>query len=357
MKLGGAEKHVIRLASGLRKRGYEAGIATIFREGVLAEEAREQGIPFTCLGANDGWGPGTLVRIFNWLRLSRPDVLHTYLFGFHFFAGFPARLLGVPFILSSRREMAHWQKARHLFLENLGNLFVDRVVCCSGAVRERTLAKERISSERVQFIYNGVDCDQFGWGREDGRVREEFGIPENALVVATVANFAIEKGYPYLLEAARIVLEEIPEARFLLVGSGPLEKEIKEKARRIPQHEQIIFTGARHNVPEVLAATDLFVLASLWEGFPNVLLEATAMGKPVVATRVGGIPELIKSDQEGSLVPPKNAGALAGAIVSLLRDPEKGREMAIQARKKIREKFSLERMIDDYEALYLSLVS
>ncbi len=116
MKLGGAEKHVIRLASGLRQRGYEVGIACVFREGLLADDVRKEGIPFVCLRAGDRWGPKTFLEIFNWIRSSRMDILHTYLFGFHVFAGLPARILRVPVILSSRRELAYWQKGRHLWL-------------------------------------------------------------------------------------------------------------------------------------------------------------------------------------------------------------------------------------------------
>lgn len=356
MKLGGAEKHVVQLAAELRKRGFEAGIATIFREGVLAEEVKERQIPFVCLGAPYGWGPRTLIRIFNWLRSSCPDILHTYLFGFHFFAGFPARVLGVPHVVASRREIASWQKRRHRFVEDLGNLFVDRVVCCSEAVRVRTLEKERIQPEKVLTIYNGVDDVRFEAAGNGRQVREEFEIPANAPLVGTVANFAAEKGYPCLLEAARLVLEEIPESRFLLVGSGPLEKEIRERAGEIGAHRQIIFAGARADIPELLAAMDVFALASSSEGFPNALLEAMSEGKAVVATAVGGIPELVESGQDGMLVPPQDERALARAILSLLKDSGKRRAMGAQAREKIRSQFRLERMINDYEASYLSLI-
>ena len=357
VELGGSEKHVIRLASELRRRGYETGIACVFREGALAEETRSDGVPLVTLSVNEGcWNVGTFFRIFCWLRSNQIDILHTYLFGFHLFAGLSARLLGIPVILSSRREIADWKKKRHLWLENLGNLFVDRVVTCSRAVEKWALGRERISQEKVLTIHNGVDLERFGSQGDGSKIRNEFSIPEGAPLIGTVANLAVEKGYPYLLEAVEFVLKEKPDTWFIFVGSGPLESEIKERAAKIPGHRQIIFTGFRSDIPDFLAAMDVFVLASLIEGFPNVLLEAMAMAKPVVATEVGGIPELVDSEESGVLVPAKDGKALAKAILSLLADRGRANRLGLRAQEKTRIEFALEHMVDQYEALYLSLL-
>lgn len=357
MKLGGAEQHVLRLASGLRERGHEAGIATIFREGVLAQAVREEKIPFVCLEAGKGWGPKTFFKITRWIRSARPDLLHTYLFGFHFFAGLPAWALNVPAIISSRREISHWQKRRHRVLENLGNFFTDRVICCSMAVERWVLEKENLHPEKVLTLHNGIDLQHFKRGLTPfGGIRREFGIPENAQVVGTVANFASEKGYPILLEAAQTCLKEKENLWFLCVGSGPLEKGIKERAKQIPGHERIVFTGSRRDIPDLLEAMDVFVLASVIEGFPNVLLEAMAMAKPVVASEVGGIPELVESGVNGILILPRDKKALAEAILALLEDSEKRVRLATNAQEKIKREFTLDRMLDQYEALYLSVL-
>jgi len=355
LDLGGTEKHVIRLASALKGRGHETEIVCVFREGVLSEEAQKEGLPLTCLRARQAWRPGALFRIFNWIRSRRVDVLHAYLFGFHFFAGCPARLLGVPVILSSRRDVDLPQKRRHHWLENMGNLFVDRVICCSRAVEEWVRQREKIPSEKILTIYNGVDLKQFEAAGTGPGIRRELGIPEKAPLIGTVANFSFKKGYPYLLEAVRLILEKRPDAWFLFVGSGPFEKEMKEKAREISPSQQIIFTGFRHDVPALLGAMDLFVFASLWEGLPNVVLEAMAMAKPVVSTAVGGVPEVIGSGHDGVLVPPKDGRALSEAILSLLGDSKKAHEMGARAQEKIRKDYPLERMVEEYEDLYLSL--
>ena len=355
LKWGGSEKHVIQLAAGLRERGHETRIVCLFREGPLAGEAREKGIPFTCLNLPYRWGVRTLGGIREWIRSHPVDVLHTYLFGFHLFAGVPARLLKIPVLLSSRREIPHWQKGRHRWLEKAGNLFVDRVVSCSKAVEKWTLEKEGIPRKKALTIYNGVDGGRFDPDRAQSSLRQEFHIPSEAPLVGTVANMATEKGYPYLLEAARLILKKMPQTWFLFVGFGPLEREIKDKAQKISGHEQIIFTGARTDIPNLIGAMDVFVLASVMEGFPNVLLEALAMAKPVVATEVGGIPELIESGQQGVLVPSRDGKALAEAVLSVLKDPQ-ARTMGRRGAEKIRKSFMLERMLDQYEALYLSLL-
>ena len=345
----------MHLASGLRKRGHQTAILCVFQEGHDAEEVRRQGISLASLDLQQGWGPREFFRIFDWLRSNPVDVLHAYLFGFHVFAGLPARLLKVPVVLSSRREIAQWQKRRHLWVENMGNLLVDRVVSCSKAVEKWTLAKERISPEKVITIYNGINLGRFRPTGNRIKVRENLGIPLDAPLVGTVANMAVEKGYPYLLEAAEQILKEDPRVWFLFVGFGPLDREVKAWARKIPGHERIVFPGARTDIPDLVEAMDIFVLASVIEGFPNVLLEAMAMARPVVATAVGGIPELVEPGRDGFLVAPRDGKALAEAVLSLVRNPKRAEEMGLRGKEKITQHFSLDRMIDEYENLYLSL--
>ncbi|HNV87316.1 MAG TPA: glycosyltransferase [Candidatus Omnitrophota bacterium] len=360
MGIGGAERHVLSLAAGLRARGHDAGIACVFEEGRLEDEIRSKGIPLENLNLPARWDLATLFKIWKWLRAKQIDVLHTYLFGLDFFGVFPARLLKIPVIISSRREIALWQKRRHLMMVQLGNFFVDHVVCCSQAVREWVLKKEKISGKRASVIRNGVDFNRFrNSSRPDCRdkIRQEFGIPAKSFLIGTVANFSIEKGYPYLIDAAAIVLKKRPDARFLFIGGGPLLGEMKQKAEAVSPEGGIIFTGYRSDIPDLIAAMDVFVLASLIEGFPNALLEAMAMGTPVVATETGGIPELVRSGVDGVLVPPKNGERLAETVLTCLNDQQMAQKLGENARNKITNDFSLKRMLDQYEEFYQSLLS
>lgn len=358
LRLGGTEKHVIRLASGLRRRGYETGIALIFREGILSEEARHEGIPLVSFETGNMWNLKTFFQIFNWLHSNPMDILHTYLFGFHLFVGLPARLSGVPILLSSRRGRAvgHWEKRRHRWVEKLGNFFVDQVTCCSEESQRWVLRHEHLPPEKVRVIHNGIDLKDLAARAHPSMIRQEWRIPKEAFLVGTVANFSPEKGYSYLLEAAELILKKKSNTWFLFVGSGPLEAEIKKRVQGMEGGKRIIFTGSRHDIPDLIGAMDVFVLASVIEGFPNVLLEAMGMAEPVVATEVGGIPELIDPGETGLLVPPKDGRALSEAVLSLLEDRNKAYQMGLRAQQKIRRDFTQEKMLDQYEAFYLSLL-
>jgi len=357
MDLGGSERHLVRLAAGLRASGVDARILEVFREGVLKEDMRKAGIPSECLNAGRGWGVSTFVRLWRWMKSAKIDVLHTYLFGFHLYAGLPARMLGVPVVLSSRREIAKWQKTKHLLLERLGNLCADKVVCCSKAARDWAIKAEKLVHDKTAVIHNGLDWRMYAdrtASREtiSRKVREEFQIPEGAPVVGTVANLAVEKGYPHLLEAAGAVLKKFPDTRFLLVGFGKMEAELKKRASEINAEERIIFTGKRSDVPDLLQAMDVFVLASLIEGFPNALLEAMASSRAVIATRTGGIPELIENGLDGLLVPVGSSGALADKICALIKNSDMRNALGQAARLKIERDFSPARMVEDYKRLY-----
>ncbi len=357
MKLGGTERHVIALASGLQALGHRVKILTLFFPGQLAGEVEKKGIPFECLQLPYRWGAKTFFALHQWFGKNPVRMAHTYLFGFDLFAAWPARLRKVPVVISSRREIPEWQKARHRMLVRMGNRFVDRVICCSNAVRAWTLEHERLPSEKVCVIYNGVETGHFFPAKEAGEgVRREFGIPQNVCVAGTVANFGAEKGYAYLIKAAGRALERDPSLRFLFVGDGPLKPAIEREAKKISPENHIIFTGFRPDIPPLLNAMDILVQASTVEGMPNSVYEAMACGKPVIATRVGGVPEILEQDKEGLLVEPRDEAALAGAILRLAGDSALRARLGASARRKIETSFSMQSMIDQYEELYAQLL-
>ena len=356
MDIGGAETHVVRLAEGLRRKGHDARILCVFEEGRLAPWIHEKKMPLTALRA-PRWGLGLIAKIRGWLLQNPADIVHTYLFGLHFFAGLPAKQAGVPRVLSSRRDVELSQPAKVLWLEKAGNFFCDRVTACSEAVRQWTLGRENLKSEKITTLYNGVDLAEFvpGAGRAD--VRREFGIPQDASVIGTVANFSPKKGYAYLIEAAAQVLAARPESYFLFAGAGPLQAEMEKRAALVAGGDRILFTGARRDIARILAAMDIFVFVSLWEGLPNVVLEAMAMALAVVSTPAGGVPEIITDGLQGRLVPFRDPAAAAGVILELLEHPGLRQELGRAARQKIEMDFTLERMIDEYERFYQDLLT
>jgi len=333
MKLGGSEKHVIELAEGLQVRGHDVKIVCLFREGILAKDVREKGIPFMCLNLKEAWSISTLLHIFKWLRKESFTILHTYLFGFHLFVGLPARLCRIPVILSSRRDMEFDQSWKVLWIEKFGNYFVDLVVCCSELVRDWTLKREQLKSDQTMTIYNGIKWQDYSSGN-GASMRKEFGIPKDDIIVGAVANFSFKKGYSFLIEAAESVLSKRPDVWFLCVGSGYLEDEMRQRAKESRFGDRVIFTGKRRDIPDFMNTVNIFVLSSLWEGLPNVLLQAMAAGCPIISTDVGGISELIQSGKDGLLIQPKNSQLMANTILTLLENPNQAKNDGTQCARK-----------------------
>jgi glycosyltransferase involved in cell wall biosynthesis len=166
-----------------------------------------------------------------------------------------------------------------------------------------------------------------------------------------------EKGHSFLIDAIDEVRKRIPEVKLIIVGDGEEEKRLKERVKRLSLTETVVFTGLRRDIPELLTIAELVVLPSLWEGMPNSLLEAMAAGKPVVATSVGGIPEVVANGETGILIPPRDSKALAETIVRLLRDREKGHAMGMKGKKRVEQYFPLAQSIHLTEMVYQEILN
>ncbi|HXF74030.1 MAG TPA: glycosyltransferase, partial [Actinomycetota bacterium] len=216
-------------------------------------------------------------------------------------------------------------------------------------------ALRRLRMPPVEVLHHGVDPHHLErWSNPDG-VLADLGIPDGVPVVATVANFKIHKGHRHLLEAASIVRRSLPEARFVLAGVGPTEPRVREQAAALGLDGSVVFAGLRDDAPRIAAASDLFVLPSEREGLPIALLEAMALGRAVVATRIGGIPEVVEEGRQGILVPPRDPAALAEAILALLGDPGRRARMGEEARRRAAD-FDLRRAVRRIEDVYEELL-
>jgi glycosyltransferase involved in cell wall biosynthesis len=224
-----------------------------------------------------------------------------------------------------------------------------RIVANSDAVAQRFRDCARA---KVRRIYNGVDLARFTPGPPPPDLRLALGLPPGTPVVGSIGRFVAYKGYSYLLEAARLVREKMPEAHWVLVGDGELRTELEAQSRRLGLEGRVRFAGWQERTPEYLALFDLFVLPSLGEHFGRVLLEAMAMAKAVVATNAGGVPEIVRDGETGILVPPADPAAMAAVVVSLLLDPAAAARLGAAGRRRAEAEFSLARHGDAVRALY-----
>ena len=224
-----------------------------------------------------------------------------------------------------------------------------KIIVNSKAVEQRV---KSLGPDKVLCVYNGVDLARFHSGKGSHRLRSSLGLSGDGPVVLSIGRFVPFKGYRYLLEAAEILHRERQDIRWLLVGDGELKEDLIQQAKAMDVNGQVHFVGWRENVPEFLELCDVFVLPSLHEHFGRVLIEAMAMNKPVVATSAGGVPEIVKANDTGLLVPPANAPALAQAIGEVLGNPALAEKFGRAGRLRVEQHFSLRSHVSSIESIY-----
>jgi glycosyltransferase involved in cell wall biosynthesis len=279
------------------------------------------------------------------IRDEKIDLIHCNGSRACFYAGIAGRLERVPVIWHVR--IADRDILLDTFLASLST----KIVAISNAVNMRFTRMGKIK-EKVRTIYNGVDLERFNPSISGENIRKEFGLDAQAPFVGMVGRLDWYKGHKYFLKAARKVVDIIPECRFLIVGEGEKRKELESLATRLKLNNNVIFTGKREDIPEILASLNLFVLSSVSEGLGRSIIEAMAMERAVVATNVGGIAEVVKDKETGILVPVRDEVALAEGILKLLRDKDMALKMGLAGRRIVESKFDIKINAEKLQDLY-----
>jgi L-malate glycosyltransferase len=276
-----------------------------------------------------------------------------------------AKLCGIP-VISNRRDMGYNAKLVHNLSYRVLGRFYDFVVTVSKAVKQEVVDKGWFSAQRIVPIHNGVELEEFDLRIKANRQTLEFskiqlGLPPSHSIVGMVTNLRSVKGISFFVEAAASISRIREDVEFLVIGldieaPGCTQREYLQMAQRLGVAEHIHFLGKRDDIPELIRIFDVAVVASLTEGFSNSILEYMACAKPVVATNVGGNPEAVVHSETGLLVPPAQTEPLAAAILDLLNDPLRAKKYGIAGRKRVDEHFRLERMIENYEKLFFSVI-
>ncbi len=288
----------------------------------------------------------SLLKIFPYLREKKIDILHTHLYHSNIIGVLIKKWKKIPiFIYTSHGLPIKKNSPLSLVNNSIMRKINHKIIAVSSDVKRKLINCGKVKPGKIIVVYNGVDADQFIFKKE-----------EKDIFVGTIANLRLVKGHQYLLRAIPIVLESIPAAKFLIVGQGPLRKDLEQLAKRLKITKNVIFMGYQKGIAEILAKLTLFVLPSIREPFPVCLLEAMAASLPVVATSVGGIPEMVKDKETGLVVPPKDPEALAHAILTLLQNGEKAKNMGIAGKKWVEEKFNITTMVRKTEDIYQDLI-
>ena len=356
LAIGGLEKILTSIVLSLDKKKYNVSVWCLREGGFFANKLIKEGIDVKILNILTSRNPLSIYKLYKLLKSHKFDIIHTHAYSAGTIGRISAFLAGVPVIISHNHSVYDYYNRYYHFVEWLLSLITDRIICISDIVNKFANETQRINAGKLVTIYNGIDSVYSVAGKETSRLRKELGIPHNHTVISTISHMEEHKGLAYLLESASLLLESRSDIHFLLVGEGTLKEELKKLSIDLKIEKNVIFAGERSDIPEILSLTDIFVLPSLREGLGLAILEAMACGKPVIATNVGGIPEIVKDGVSGILVSPKNAEALHSAMNELLEDREKLKRMGHNGKRVCNESFDSKTMIRKVEDLYDSLL-
>lgn len=353
LNVGGLEELCRIIVTGLNRDKYNVYVCCIEEGGQIAQELINNGINVDILGMRTYHNPFNILKLIRYIKERKIDIIHTHMYFANTFGRIAAFLARTPIVISTAYSNYFEYKKRNILMEKFLSRFSDKIIAASNSIKEFTVKQQKISPDKFRVIYDCASTDKFSKNIDAFSVKQKLGIEPDYSVVGCVARLNVVKGHSYLIQAAAVVLKRNPKVKFLLVGDGPLRDELEELSANLGIKDNIIFTGSRRDIPEMLSAMDIFVLPSaLREGCPLSVLEAMAMSKPVIATRLGGIPEEVSDNKSGILVPPKDSMALADAIMKLLSDKNLAVDMGKEGRKIFEEKFSKEVMLKKLESLY-----
>lgn len=355
--VGGAEQLVLMTAPRMKREGFDVTVACLKGWGLLGDELEARGVRAVALGAKGVWDVRAVGRLLSMLRRDRIQILRAHLFLANQAARILGRLAGVPVVVTTHHDTDVWMKWHHRLLERLTAPLSDAIVACSEAVRRYAIDTYGVRPGLVRTVHNAIEIpEEAGDPLRRERVRRELGATRDDLLVGTVGRLIEpKKGLAVFLAAARLLAREFPRVRFALVGAGPAGAELEARAAREGVSHRTVFAGLRRDVTDVMRALDLFVQPSMWEGFGITLLEAMAAGTPLVASRVGGVPEVVVDGETGILVPAGDPEQLAEACAGLLRNRERASRFAKAGRARVEALFGIDRLARDLAGLYREL--
>ncbi len=354
----GAERQIFELANRIHKDQYRVTVVSLGlppkeRVKVLLAKGGVQFLhwPVKRIYGWSGLIQGMRFRAF--LVKEKVDILQTYHFGSDIWGALWGSLAGVKNIISNRRDMGFWRKTSHIVTYKLLNGNVKKIVTVTASVKQLVQETEGVAEQKVDVIYNGVELTFTERSNTDIIVeRAQLGIGPKDLVVVHVANIRPVKGHKYLIAAMQEVVKKHPNLKLLLIGDDTQDGEMQELVAQKNLEQHILFLGKRQDARMLVDLADICVLPSLSEGMSNAILEYMAAGKPVIASAVGGNPELITPEVNGLLVPAKDSSALAAALQKLIESPESRARMGQSGLAKVQSEFTMATMIHKYERLY-----
>ncbi|MCB2156497.1 glycosyltransferase [bacterium] len=368
--VGGAEGQVIRLAERLPEYGFRPILVIMEERGPYLETVRDMGMPLHCTHsvmtyrkydprftyhfARTAW------RMRQAFNAERVDIIHAFLYWAYIFAALASPFSRNKVLITSRRSRGIFKEGRFGYqaIENLTNHWIDAATVNSLGLYDDALGREKIDRKRMAVIYNGVDIEGFD-AVEHANLRTEFPeLSDAEPLVGAVGNLKRIKGYPDLLEAVAMARREVPKLKLVVLGfdNENLREELEQQVRSLGLEGAVVFAGGRKQVWPYYFAFDILAHPAHSEGFANVLLEAMAAGRPIVATDVGGNKESVSDGETGYIVPPQKPVKMAAKLVQLAKDPALANRMGKEGRRRVEARFSVDAMVKAHVRMYEALL-
>ena len=354
--VGGAEEMVLNLVRHLPS-SYKPAVACIHEAGPIGLEIERTGVPFKVLGLKPGLlRPFDVLRLQDFLHQCQPDIVHTFLLTGSLYGRFAAMMARVPVVIGTEVNVYQRKRPLHALAERWLMRGTDAVVASAESVREFYIKQVDADPAKVEVIYNAVDWSQLETTISREAMRMAMGVPVDAPLLGIIARLTEQKGHRVLLDALA-QMPDLSQAHLVIVGDGPLRDELQRQAAGLGLADRVRFLGARRDLGNILAAIDVFVMPSFWEGLPLAMVLAMGAGLPVVATRVAGIPEVVQDGVNGLLVTPGESGELGAALSRVVNDDTTRVLLGQAARAFVRPRFGVDGYVRSVTALYERLLA
>lgn len=362
LSLGGMESIVVNLINGLDRKKFVSSLCCLEGLGPLLKEINQREVKVFNLGKGESHDWTLFLRLAKLFKKEGAQIVHTLGWAALFDGIIGARIARVPVVVHSEHGKSYEDlldvPRRRIWTQRMILPYLTDKVCVVCEDLKKSLKESlHLLDKKMITIYNGIEISNVALSVDLVQKKKDIGYKNNEMIVGTVGRLDPVKNYKVLLRSAAIITQDMPNVKFLFVGDGPAAEGLKSLTQELGLNSRVIFLGQREDVPELLKIMDVFALPSLSEGLSKAILEAMAAGLPVVATNVGGNPELVIENQTGFLVPSGDPQGLANAIIYLLKNHEQAKRMGMSGQEMVRQHFSLEKMIKSYENLYLSLLT
>jgi len=357
MNIGGREKVVLDILQHIDKKRFLLEVACLGGGGSLYHAFRAKHVALYFLHKKAGFSPAIYFKLRQLIKSRDYDVVHTHNPGGFLYGAVASILAKTPVIINSEHGYGSHISKRKYWAEAFLMNRINMTLAVTKHLEECLSGRPFADKSRIRTLHNGIDCEQYESKGTKNRVEKSLGISSTDIVVGCVGRLAAIKDHETLMRSFKLVHGDFPKTKLVIVGEGENRKSLEALRQTLRLESHIVLTGERNDIKTLLSRMDVFVLSSLNEGISITLLEAMSSGLPVVATSVGGNTEVLENGLCGILVPPRDPEKMAQGILTIISDQGKARSLGKAAKKRVKEKFSIKRVVRELESLYRSLLN